>query len=236
MIKLKRITVVSVLLFLVQYSYSQNSVQLQNLRTFDEKKFHFGFSLGYNNSSYKLKNNYSNSELHILEVENLPGFDIGLVSVYHISKNIKLRFTPYISFQDKQVEYHFFQGKDKPLLIDNQRIESTLIEFPLVLKLRTNRIGDFASAVLLGGKYGIDAASQKEKEDAGKPFLKTENIDYGIIIGAGFDFFLQYFKFGVEIKYNHGLNNMLFKENSIYANPLDYMRSRVWTFTITFEG
>jgi hypothetical protein len=209
---------------------------VENLRTFDNQKFHFGFLLGYNNSSYKLKNNLSNDTLTVLEVENRPGFDIGLVSVYHISTNVKLRFTPNISFQDKQVEYTFFSPTLETSKQDNQVIESTFIEFPLVFQLRTNRIKNFAAGILLGGKYSIDAASQKDKEDLGIPFLKTQDKDVSMIIGGSFDFFLEYFKFGVEIKYNHGFNNMLFQDHNIYSSPLDYLFSRVWSVTLTFEG
>lgn len=238
-----RIKKVVGLCFLILLSFGLNAQRktnkyagVENLRTFDNQKFHFGFLLGYNNSSYKLKNNLSNDTLNVLEVENRPGFDIGLVSVYHISKNVKLRFTPNISFQDKQVEYTFFSPTLEKSIQDNQVIESTFIEFPLTLKLRTNRIKNFAAGILLGGKYAIDAASQKDKEDLGIPFLKTQDKDVSMIIGGSFDFFLEYFKFGVEIKYNHGFNNMLFQDRNIYSSPLDYLFSRVWSVTLTFEG
>ncbi|MFP5471502.1 MAG: porin family protein [Bacteroidia bacterium] len=240
MLKPKKIVVVLFLICLSVNVFAQKKSNkyssVENLRTFDNQKFHFGFLLGYNNSSYKLKNNLTNDTLNILEVENRPGFDIGLVSVYHISKNVKLRFTPNISFQDKQVEYTFFSPTLEKSTQDNQVIESTFIEFPLTLKLRTNRIKNFAAGILLGGKYAIDAASQKDKEDLGVPFLKTQEKDVSMIIGGSFDFFLEYFKFGVEIKYNHGFNNMLFQDQNIYSSPLDYLFSRVWSVTLTFEG
>lgn len=205
---------------------------LQQLRTFDQQKFHFGFSLGYNNSGYKISRPLPNDLLPFIESNNSHGFDIGLVSAYHISKNFKLRFTPNISFQYQSVDYFFADT----VILDKQEVQPTFIYFPLILKIRTNRINNFASAILIGGQYGLDASSDKEKEQSNKPFLKTNSVDYAVVIGGGFDFFLEYFKFGIEIKYNHGIPNMLFDDGKKYATPLDYLKSRLWTFTITFEG
>jgi hypothetical protein len=205
---------------------------LQQLRTFDQQTFHFGFSLGYNNSGYKIGRPLPNDHLPFVESNNSHGFDIGLVSAYHISKNLKLRFTPNISFQYQSVDYLFADTT----ILEMEKIQPTFIYFPLILKIRTNRINNFASAILLGAQYGIDASSDKEKESSIKPFLKTNSIDYAIVVGGGFDFFLEYFKFGIEIKYNHGIPNMLFDDGKRYSSPLDYLKSRLWTFTITFEG
>jgi hypothetical protein len=208
---------------------------LQQLRTFDQQKFHFGFSLGFNQMRYKVSRPLPNLQLPVVESNPRPGFDIGLVSVYHISKNLKLRFTPVISFQDNLVEYTFLEGNS--FKQETQQIEPTFIYFPLLLKIRTNRINNFASAILLGAQYGMDAASQKDKVDTKEvQFLKTTDRDFAAIVGVGFDFFLEYFKFGLEIKYNHGFNNMLLQDNNRYSSPLDYLKSRLWTFTITFEG
>jgi hypothetical protein len=55
-------------------------------------------------------------------------------------------------------------------------------------------------------------------------------------IGGGIDFFLQYFKFAVEVTYNHGFNNMLIQDNSYYSTPLQGLYNRSWVIKITFEG
>jgi len=223
----------SVLVFSQKVAHKYSG--LQQLRTFDQQTFHFGFSLGFNQLTYKVGRPLPNNQLPVLESNPRPGFDIGLVSVYHISKNLKLRFTPNISFQDNIVEYTFLDGNS--FKKETQQIEPTFIYFPLLLKIRTNRINNFASAILLGGQYGLDAASQKDKVDTKEvQFLKTTDKDYAAVVGVGFDFFLEYFKFGIEIKYNHGFSNLLLQDYNKYSSPLDYLKSRLWTFTITFEG
>lgn len=240
--KFSKSVIILVVLSLPIFGFSQRKSNkfpsIEQLRSFDDQKFHFGFSLGYNNSSYKMHRNYINPSLISLEIQNNPGFDIGLVSVYHISKNLKLRFVPTISFQDRLFQYDFLETFDSgSVTLENQSIESTFINLPLLLKLRTNRIKNFAAAVLLGGQYSIDAASDKDVFDTPTiQYLKTQDIDYSMIIGGGFDFFLEYFKLGLELKYNHGFANMLFQDHNFYSDPINSLYSRVWTFTITFEG
>lgn len=214
---------------------------VMNLQKFDRQKVHFGFLLGYNKAGYDFRNNFSNDTISILEVEPTPGFNIGLISVLHFNKNMKLKFMPNVAFQRRDVEYTF---DERFLLVDNNKdltqtkpIESTIIEFPLLFKLRTNRIDNFAAALLIGGSYGIDIASQKNVVDL--TVLRANDQILSAEAGVGLDFFLQYFKLGLELKYAHGFNDLLISDApsySVYSSPIDYFKSRVWTFSITFEG
>lgn len=204
-----------------------------NLRNFDQQKVHFGFSLGYNNATYAFRHNRINDTIKVLEVDNNPGFNIGLVSVYHASENVKLKFMPEISFQRRLVEYEYDE-RNEDRTRDSKEIESTIINLPLLLKLRTQRINNFAAAILLGGNYGIDVASQEDVKEL--TILKAKSEDLSAVAGVGLDFFLQYFKLGLELKYAHGFYDLLVHDGSEFSRPIDYLQSRVWTFTITFEG
>lgn len=207
---------------------------VMNLRNFDKQKVHFGFSLGYNKATYAYENSLTNDSLAILEVNPDPGFNIGLVSVLHLSENVKLKFMPDISFQSRTAEYTFLSPVTEEFSLETKPVESTLIQFPLLFKLRTNRINNFAAAVLIGGKYGLDIASQEGVID--DEVLKTRSKDISAEAGIGLDFFLQYFKLGLELKYAHGFNDLLVHDNILYSDPFTYFQSRVWTFTVTFEG
>lgn len=208
---------------------------IMNLRNFDRQKIHFGFSLGYNNAAYDYENSLLNDTLAVLEVNPDPGFNIGLISVLHLSENVKLKFMPDISFQSRTAEYTYYSPVVEDFLpTELKPVESTFLNFPLLFKLRTNRINNFAAAVLVGGKYGLDIASQENVVD--ETVLKTRSKDLAAEAGVGLDFFLQYFKLGLELKYAHGFNDMLVQDNIEYSIPFDYFQSRVWTFTVTFEG
>ncbi|MDA0973735.1 MAG: PorT family protein, partial [Bacteroidetes bacterium] len=60
--------------------------------------------------------------------------------------------------------------------------------------------------------------------------------DYLINAGGGFDFFLPYFKFGIEFKMAYGLNNLLIQDGTSFSTPIESLKSRNFVLSFTFEG
>jgi len=89
--------------------------------------------------------------------------------------------------------------------------------------------------VLAGARYSIDMVSQAKVRDKDKDIVKLKRYDYGYEIGLGFDFYLTYFKFSPEIKMFNGLNNLLVKDNSRYASPLEKLNSKIFLVSFLFE-
>jgi hypothetical protein len=212
----------------------------ENLGSFDQRFYHFGFLLSANQSSffidYKPSFDFSDS---LLSIDNVPqaGFNLALMASYNPIKNINLRFIPGLSFQDRGLNYTFLEadGKTKTFL---KRTESVWLQFPLALKLRTNRAGNFAAYALIGGCYGIDMQSQRDVDEnvAGKIVVKLERDDITLDAGGGFDFFLPYFKFGLEMKTCFGMRDVMIQENNQFTDPISRLRTRTFVFSLTFEG
>ena len=55
-------------------------------------------------------------------------------------------------------------------------------------------------------------------------------------MGAGIDIFLPFFKLAIQAKTEHGLRNVLIPDDSNYANPLDFLRTRSFVLSFCFEG
>jgi hypothetical protein len=92
-----------------------------------------------------------------------------------------------------------------------------------------------------GGKYTLDLASQKDVKNQGLPLsqqvVKLDKSDFGVEAGAGVDFFLPYFKFGIELKASLGLKNMLVRDpDTILSTTIDNLHSKVFLISFTFEG
>lgn len=231
------------LYFLTLFSFVAQSQQMENLRDFDRRKYHFGFALGYNTSDFYLDRNvkldYQRDSLLVLEVQKKPGFNLGIVSSLDLLPTFKIRFLPTLSFQERVLEYTYAKFPDTTEHW-NKKVESTYLDFPLLMKFRTERIKNFAAYFVAGGRYGMDMASNKDVENANAPLkdqiVKITKADYGMEIGGGMDFFLEYFKFGIELKLSTGFKNVLIQENTKFSTPIDKLRTRVWTFSLTFEG
>jgi len=220
--------------------WAQRDRAPENLAKFDYRKYHFGFALSGNQSSffinYKPDFTFSDS---LLSISNVPqaGFNLHILASYNPLPNVNLRFLPGLSFQDRSLEYRFLSANNK---VDTQTkpISSVWLEFPVLVKFRTNRTGNFAAYGLLGGKYARDMQSQRDVSNiqASEIVVKLKNNDYCIEAGGGFDFFLPFFKFAVEFKTSIGLPNLLIEEDTRYALPIEKLRSRAFVVSITFEG
>jgi len=119
-----------------------------------------------------------------------------------------------------------------------KKTEAVYLDFPLLLKLRTHRVKNFAAYALVGGKYSMDMQSQKDVDETlqDQIILKLSNRNWSIDAGGGMDFFLQYFKFGIELKVEQGMKDILFQDNSIYSAPIQSLTTRAFILSFTFEG
>ncbi|HET6992022.1 MAG TPA: porin family protein [Bacteroidia bacterium] len=216
----------------------------ENRANYYGQKVNFGFYLGINRTNFDITpvNNWQSiagDSLKTILSSPSTGFNLGIVSELRIHEYVTLRFLPDIAFGQRNLEYHF-EGNDT---FDIQKkVESTFLDFPLDAKIRSKRFGNFAAYMLGGGKYTLDLASQKDVNNTGLPLaqqvVKLAKNDWAVEAGAGVDFFLPYFKFGIELKASLGLRNMLVRDPgpSILSSTIDSLHSKVFLISFTFEG
>lgn len=237
---MRRICAITVFVFFALGAFAQKE-KPKNLPKFDGRKYHFGFMLSFNSATYYIdyKNDYtfSDSIVNIL-LKRQPGFNLNIVASFNPTHNINFRFTPGLDFQERQLHYTVLEN-DTLKKNYMKKLESTYLNFPLYLKLRTDRINNFAAYAIGGAYYAIDMANNKDLNNTGaltNLTVQTKRYDWGYSVGGGFDFFLPYFKFGIELKFNVGMKNVLKSDGTYFANPLEQMRTGSWVFSFTFEG
>ncbi len=178
----------------------------------------------------------SNSEgLMRTEVNGNPGFNLGFIGSLKLGHpTLTLRFVPSLSFQAKDVLYFYHATPNE---FKKATVESTILDFPLLLKYKTMRYNNFSSYFIGGAQYSLDLQSkEKVPQTPSDPFLKLRRHDVQAQIGAGVDFYLPYFKFGIEIKLSHGIINSLYQDNTVLSKPFERFYNRVVWFCFTFEG
>ena len=237
------------------FIFSQDSVGYGiHLPKYYKQKLHFGFAIAGNNSDFRLNTvpntlfpdtvlGDSRYTVKTVNSKAAKGFAIGLVSDARLFEYIRLRFTPNISFATRKIEYRLSTAGRDSLKIFQKSVESVFLIFPMELKFQSKRLGNFGSYVIGGGGYSLDLSARKKAGSAssGGPNQLDDNVkvlrdDYFYSAGAGVDFYLQYFKLGFELKLLIGTKNLLKKENSVFTNSIDKIRSRMVVFSITFEG
>ena len=235
---------VRLLVLLVFYKLTLFAQQqkLENYKKFDARLLHFGVQMGINKTNFNLTpTTDAYSKYGYTSIENLGalGAQVGMVTSFKLGTPVlRLRFVPTFSFQERVVNYY-----SKPLTVNGkevfneERVNSSNLDFPLMLQLRTLRYGNFASYCLLGAQYSKDLQSVADKNQNNvDPFLKIKKNDYMAQFGGGIEFFAEYFKCGIELKYSQGFNNILIQDNTTISNPLHSLKNNSWILTITFEG
>ena len=147
-------------------SFGQRHKKPQNLPRYDFKKIHFGFTLGINSLNFNINKNkkfLDNDTLLSTLSQDQKGFNLGIVSNLRLGRYTDLRFIPTLVFGERILNYQFNETNN--LNLNDKRIESTLLDFPISLKYKSERYNNFRTYVMCGIKYSLDIASQSEIDD-----------------------------------------------------------------------
>lgn len=234
-----RIIYFAVLVSFSGYSFAQK-IKPSNLPSYDKEKLHFGFSLGVNKAYFVLYPSSSPTKPDsVLSVQPIPdwGFNLGIISDLRLHDYLTLRLLPALTFQDRAIEYRIHPtntSKPDTFYVEKKKVESTLLDFPLNFKIRSERLNNVSAYLLVGGKWSIDLASQAKTKNP--DIVKLNSKDWNFEAGFGLDFYLEYFKLSTEIKFCAGLHDRLFHENTTWSSPIDKIVTKTWLFSLNFEG
>jgi hypothetical protein len=230
--------VFSLVFFLIHLSLSGQKQKPKNESWYDEKLIHFGFTLGFNAMDFNItpSQKYLESDSLYPEVSKLnPGINIQIVTDLRPAKYMDIRFLPGVSFGQRNIRFY----KNNVLYNDHQRLESSFLEFPLLLKLKGERLNNVRPYVIGGFNYRYDLAAKKDFDDAKPVYIRIKKPDMYYELGGGLDFYLPYFKFSVELKMSNGMSDILVKEVSPkhpeYVNAIEKMKSQIWVISFHFE-
>jgi len=184
--------------------------------------------IGLHTSAYQVK--YSDKfvtqdfdTVHSVITPFAPGFSLGFLINLRLNSDLDLRLMPKAGFYDHQLEYRYTDGTSQV-----QLTETTMVEFPVLLKYKSMRRGNVRMYMVGGFTPSIEASGKNDIE-ATSDVLDIKNYNMVIEAGIGFDFYFPLFKFSQEIRFARGLVNMLGSDPSVYKDPI----SRVNTNTIS---
>ena len=243
-----------VLLFALIFSSSvfAQGNKSENLAKRDHDPYHFGFILSFNQMNFSLKVNesaigikpdflpadyssYTSAKLLGVTSQPVFGFTVGIVSNLKLAPLLDLRLIPSLAFGERKLNYTISGIEEFPI-IEQKSIRSTHVDIPLYVKFKSKRAGNIRAYVLSGIKYTFDlAANSKKNKEAEIDFISLNSQDWLFEAGAGFDFYLPYFKFGVELKMSYGLTDILESQNNFYADGISGLNSKLFQISFTFE-
>lgn len=210
----------------------------KNVSWYDDKTLHFGFCIGFNVMDFNItpSQQYLQSDSLYPEVALLnPGINIQIVTDFRPAEHFDIRFLPGVAFGQRNVRFY----KNRIPENEQQRLESSFLEFPLLLKYKGERLNNVRPYIIGGLNYRYDLAGKKEYDDEKPVYLRIRRSDLYYEIGPGLDFYLPYFKLSVELKMSTGLRDVLVHEPAPgypqYARAIERMKSQIWVLSFHFE-
>lgn len=213
--------------------FSQGAFQY-NLPFSDSKWLHYGFSIGLHGSSLQLK--YSEKfvtgqmdSVHSIMPDNAFGFSLGFITDFRLHDQFNVRILPKVSFYEFPVDYNYTDGTT-----DRQLIEATYVEFPVLLKYKSERHKNFRVYFVGGVAPGLEVSGKKRKEQSDNKLI-TEDFNVNMELGMGVDLYFPLFKFSPEVRFSKGLLNLLKEDKYGYSDGIESLKMNVFTVYIQFS-
>jgi hypothetical protein len=230
-----------VFLVLIVTGVNAQKKKAWNKPFYDSYPYHFGFAftMGELDFSVKHADNFNTLD-SVFSIEGRPGamFGASMVLNLKLADNWDLRFLPGLLFGQRKLNYIMKKpgNADTNRVSHTMKIETTLLEFPLLVKYRSTRESNYRPYVIMGITPAIDLAARKKIKDDERPKIRLNRPDVYFDIGAGLDNYLMFFKFSTELRFSFGLMDIVSHEqNTDYTEAFKRLGSKKVSLIIYFE-
>ncbi len=206
----------------------------QHNPNYDERKISYGFMIGIHTSAYQVK--YSDKfvtqsfdTVHSVLTPFAPGFSLGFLVNLRLNSDLDLRIMPKAGFYDHQLEYNYTDETQQ-----SQLTETTMVEFPILLKYKSMRRGNVRMYMIGGFTPSIEASGKNDIQSTSE-VLDIKQTNLSIDAGLGFDFYFPLFKFSQEIRFSRGISNLLGPDPSKFKEPLDRVNTNTISVYFIFQ-
>ncbi|HAL83576.1 MAG TPA: porin [Mucilaginibacter sp.] len=214
----------------------------------DQNDLSFGFSFTYISSNFKIVkkpgwrnryfdpgvNPYIADSLSSISSTPLPGFAIGFITRYRITDHLEARVTPALVFADRSLTYTYPTASADV----TKSIQTTTVDFPISLTLKSDRIDNFRAYLMGGLKYSVaigkgnnDTADLNPLDQVPKNVAGFGSYE----VGLGFDIYFEFFKLSPEIKLSNSIGNVLVSGDNPYSTPISKLTLHTISFSLIFE-
>jgi hypothetical protein len=212
----------------------------------DQTPFSFGFSFQAIQQYYKIirqpywrmpapnaANEMLPDSLTSISSRRTPGFAVGFITRYNVTENLEALLTPLIVFADRELNYSFKNSTNNV----TPQVQATTIDLPLLLKLKSDKVGSVRAYVVGGVKYSI--AISKQQDDLNQAPLQRKILNSrnfaSYEAGLGCDIYFQSFKMSPELKISNSLGNILVQSTNPLSSPIDKLFLHQIMFSLHFE-
>ncbi len=230
----------------------------------DNTILHYGYSVGVGVFDYRIVNSGFERENGLLveQVNFSPALRLGVIGEWNLTDYSSLRTIPGLYIGKRTITYRNanIASEDRlgtakpdvdtkpnaepntPPTTTDAEIKSIYADIPILFKYRGVRINNYNFYLLGGFSYHMDLTPHKKIDPTKNRIIRTNRHDFALEFGGGMDFYLRYFKMGVELRISLGLTDVLnhqLVEDSPnyhgYTKAIESMKSTLVTLAFNFE-
>ncbi len=203
-------------------------------KPYDVKKGKIGFIFGLNIADYAVTRKETRIDtFNAIYVKSGPGIHFGLVCTYKIHDLLDIRAIPSFALQQRTIRFEQRRMRDTTF---SKVSESAMFQLPLEIKFKSERNDDFRVYLLGGTLLSYDMSSRASDNINKDKLIRTEPFDIAGSVGFGMDFYREKIKISPEIKFAHGINNLLIREtNNSFSNGLNSLRSQTLMLNLIID-
>lgn len=216
--------------------------QVQYLATFDKKKIHYGIQIGYTQSKFEdayTLDDTVRASMYGSGSYYTPGFHLAVLADFRLGNYFNFRILPGLTLINRTMNYHWSPEymASHPGADTKRNVESVYGEIPIDIKFRAFRWHNFRPYITAGGSYGFDFASMRNnKNNNDQSIIRLNTSDLRYTMGVGFDFYMRYVKFAIEMKMSFGISDLKIPDDDLYTRSVDFINTRTFMLGFTFEG
>ncbi|MCS6822630.1 MAG: PorT family protein [Microscillaceae bacterium] len=194
------------------------------------RDLNYGFLLGLNQTRFIAPINHPlpDSISTVIPLKSI-GFSVGFVLNKRLKEFWDVRITPTVGFFERNLEYRFQDSSAAP---STKNIEMTMLEVPVLFKYRSALRGRTGMYLVGGLKPGFVLSAQKQES---LDLVRVGRSDLSIEYGFGLDIFYSYFKFSPELRFSHGISNMLINDRNPYSRTMKGLFTHNVSLYLHFE-
>ena len=214
---------------------------------YDAEPYHFGFAFSLGQMSFSISHsdefNHFEPEpdkdtVYSIEYSGGALFGASMVFNLKLADNWDLRTLPGLAFSQRTLTYLLddeLVDPDKALRSHNMKIETTLLQFPTLVKYRSTRESNYRPYIYFGLNPAVDLAARKKVKPEERPKIRLKKFDVYAEVGIGLDNYLKYFKYSTELKFSYGLLDMVKQDGTQYTRAYRRLGSKMVTLVLCFE-
>lgn len=234
---LPRSKVILLALILLSITAQESMAQGQGYRRkhleyYDDKPIHYGILFAVPFTRFAIRHNddfVAKDSAFAIQSPLNTAFRMGFTINAFLSERFDIRTTPSISLYERQVKYSYPSGVSV-----TEKRESTWIEFPLLLKYKSQRRVNSRMYLIAGMSMDVETNVRRGR-GGGAGSLDTKSTDFTVDYGVGYEQFFEFFKFAPELRFSHGLGNIIQPSQNSLNKGIGRLSTHTVTLYLNFE-